>query len=99
MHHAGLSTGHADGTFRPAETVTRQAMAAFLHRLASRTLPTTTAAPAFRDVGARHPFRTEIGWLAGTGITRGYPDGTFRPTAPVSRDAAAAFLHRLDARR
>lgn len=28
------------------------------------------------------------------GITTGYPDGTFRPNAPVNRDAMAAFFYR-----
>jgi hypothetical protein len=29
------------------------------------------------------------------GLINGYPDGTFRPTAPASRQAAAAFVYRL----
>jgi len=33
MADAGISTGYADGTFRPAAKVTRQAMAAFMYRL------------------------------------------------------------------
>ena|SRR5665648_140343 len=45
-------------------------------------------------VGA--PFRLEIEWLASTGITTGWPDGTFHPSANVERQAMAAFLHRFD---
>lgn len=30
------------------------------------------------------------------GITTGYPDGTFRPLSPVSRQAMAGFLRRLN---
>ena len=37
----------------------------------------------------------EIAWAAGAGITTGFVDGSFRPAAPVSRQAAAAFLSRL----
>jgi hypothetical protein len=37
----GISTGYADGGLRPAAQVTRQAMAAFLHRY-----PTCRADPA-----------------------------------------------------
>jgi len=33
MADAGISTGYSDGTFRPAASVTRQAMAAFMYRL------------------------------------------------------------------
>jgi len=50
----------------------------------------------FTDVSAGHPFETEIGWLASTGITTGYPDGTFRPASPVSRQAMASFLYKYE---
>ena len=43
----------------------------------------------------------DVAWLAGAGISTGTDLGggrfEFRPTAPVSRQAMAAFLHRLDA--
>jgi hypothetical protein len=51
----------------------------------------------FSDVNASHPFYDEIEWLADTGITSGYPDGTFRPGAPVTRQAMAAYLERVHA--
>jgi hypothetical protein len=91
----GLVNGYADGTFRPSLSVTRQAYAAMLHRDAgSPTVP--PGAPTFSDVPETHPFFTEISWLASTGITTGYPDGTFRPGAVISRQAIAAFFHRYD---
>jgi len=34
MAAEGISDGNQDGTYRPLEPVTRQAMSAFLHRLA-----------------------------------------------------------------
>jgi hypothetical protein len=89
----GAALGNADGTFRPARPVSRQALAAFLHRLAGSPAP-LPGAPGFSDVGPDHPFRTPIGWLAGSGITEGYADGTFRPAVAVSRQAAAVFLYR-----
>ena len=92
----GITTGYDDGTFRPTNPVTRQAMAAFLYRLATgeQDAPECTTAP-FPDVAADHPFCGEIRWLDEQGITTGYADGTFRPSAPVSRQAMAAFVHRL----
>jgi hypothetical protein len=89
----GAATGYADGTFRPSAPVSRQATAAFLHRLAGEPIP-PGGAPSFSDVRPGHPFRTQITWLAATGITTGYPDGTFRGSAAVSRQAMAAFLYR-----
>lgn len=34
--------------------------------------------------------------MAGSGVTSGYPDGTFKPGANVSRAAMAAFLYRFE---
>ncbi|MCZ2403859.1 S-layer homology domain-containing protein [Paenarthrobacter sp. Z7-10] len=91
----GITTGYPDGTYRPLNTVNRDAMAAFLYRLASS--PTYTAPPtsSFTDMGTTDPFYKEISWLASTGITTGYPDSTYRPLNTVNRDAMAAFLYRF----
>jgi hypothetical protein len=91
---SGLTVGREDGTFGPGESVTRGAMAAFLHRLAgSPDGPFDD--PGFSDVDASSTFATEIAWLATTGITVGRDDGTFGPDGTVTRGAMAAFLHRL----
>jgi len=52
----------------------------------------------FNDVGTVHPFYAEIEWLASENVTGGYPDGGFHPTSPVSRQSAAAFLFRSEAK-
>ena len=92
---AGITTGYADGTFHPSANVERQAMAAFLYRFAGTPEFTPPATPSFTDVPTSSPFFLEIEWLASTGITTGWPDGTFRPMAPVERQAMAAFLYRF----
>jgi len=99
MAQAGITTGYSDGTYRPNGAINRDAMAAFLYRYANAALEgyQPPAEPEFSDVPLDHPFYTEISWLAETGITRGYSDGTFRPSSPVNRDAMAAFLYRFDA--
>ena len=93
MSEAELTTGYKDGTFRGDVTVSRQATAAFLWRLEGEPAP-PAGAPTFPDVPADSPFYDAIRWAAANGITTGYGDGTFRPGAPVSRQAMAAFLHR-----
>lgn len=94
----GITTGYPDGTYRPAALVTRQSMAAFLHRLWTGLgeddvdpLPD----PGFTDVADGHPFHDDIAWMAALEITTGFPDGTYRPAAAVSRQSMAAFLHRM----
>lgn len=95
----GITTGYSDGTFRPRNSVSREAMTAFLYRYAtSLNGAPVYAAPAtapFGDVRPGDPFHREVSWAAAAGITTGYPDGSFRPGTPVSREAMAAFLYRL----
>jgi hypothetical protein len=93
---AGIAQGWPDGTFRPAGSVTRQAAAVFLFRLAGQERPESACdtTGGFSDVAAGHPFCHEIMWLVGQGVAEGWPDGTFRPAGSVTRQAAAAFLLR-----
>ncbi len=94
----GITTGFPDGSFQPVGQVTREAMAAFLYRYANNTTQIPACDPAqgrtFYDVTVDHPFCGAIKWLAQQGITTGYPDGSFHPGEPVSREAMAAFLYR-----
>ena len=92
----GTDVGEGRLEFRPSDAVSRQATAAFLYRLSGD--DPVPGAPSFRDVPVGHPFADAVGWLAASGISEGYDDGSFRPTAPVTRQAMAAFLHRADAR-
>jgi hypothetical protein len=97
MDQMGITTGFADGRFQPGSPVTRQSMAAFLYRFALAPPFEAPAEPSFSDVGAGHPFRLEVEWLAQSGIAQGFTDGTYRPSAPVTRQAMAAFLYRIAA--
>jgi len=94
---SGITGGFSDGTFRPGATVTRQAMAAFLHRAAGSPPPSGCTPPQFSDVPASHPFFDEVCWLATSGVAGGFPNGTYRPAAIVTRQAMAAFLTRFAA--
>ncbi len=91
----GITRGFDDDTFRPAQSVTRQAMAAFLYRFAGEPEFDAPAEPTFPDVPLDHPFYEEIEWLWAEGIATGYEDGDFQPTNAVTRQAMAAFLFRF----
>lgn len=99
LAHTGVSTGFADGTFRPYATIARCDMAAFLHRLALLSgrdgAGDSSNKVSFSDVSAGTPHAEDIIWLSATRITTGFPDNTFRPYANVTRCDMAAFLHRL----
>jgi hypothetical protein len=90
-----ITTGYDDGTYRPSAPVTRAAMAAFMYRVLDPLDPAPDTTPSFPDVGPGHPFYEEIELLADQGVLGGYDDGTFRPSAPVTRQSMAAFLFRL----
>ncbi len=92
----GVVDGYDDATFGPDRPVTRQAVAAFLTRLAGPdAVLESCVAGAFVDVPAGHRFCAEISWMVTEGLATGFGDGTYRPSSVVSRQAMAAFLHRF----
>ncbi|MET3165147.1 UNVERIFIED_ORG: hypothetical protein ABIB19_003579 [Arthrobacter sp. UYEF10] len=99
----GVSTGWDEGsvgrTFRPLQPVNRDAMAAFMYRLAGHPPFTPPAVSPFADIAPSTQFYKEITWLSAQGISTGWDEGdgqrTFRALQPVNRDAMAAFMYRL----
>ena len=104
MAAAGISTGTvtpAGAYYKPADPVSREAMAAFLYRAAGSPAFTPPATSPFLDVSPAHRFYQAIAWMAAAGISTGTvtPAGAYyKPADPVSRDAMAAFLFRDDDR-
>ncbi|MBV7362905.1 S-layer homology domain-containing protein [Actinomycetaceae bacterium TAE3-ERU4] len=90
-----VTTGWPDGTFKPLNNVDRNAMAAFLYRLAGSPKFNPPKKSGFRDMKPGDPFYKEIMWMKSTGITTGWGDNTYRPLDKVQRGAMAAFLYRF----
>ncbi|HHQ48746.1 MAG TPA: S-layer homology domain-containing protein [Acidobacteria bacterium] len=59
-----------------------------------RQISSAPATATFPDVPTDHWAFQYIEALAASGITQGFPDGTFRPTSPVTRAQMATFLSR-----
>lgn len=89
-----IVNGYPDDTFRGGNQVTRQASAAFLYRFAAAPGYVPPANASFSDVPTSYVFFKEIEWMVAAELTTGYNDDTFRPGAPVTRQAMAAFLYR-----
>jgi hypothetical protein len=85
---AGITRGFPDGTYRPLGDVTRGQMARFL----AEGFDLPPGDESFDDVPSGYVHAGAIAALASSGITSGYPDGTFRPNLPVKRDQMARFL-------
>ena len=94
MYQQGITTGYPDGTFRPNDSVSREAMAAFFYRQARDYRFYAPRHTSFVDVNGDNLVYTEISWLADRGISRGWDDRTYRPGQAITRDAMAAFLYR-----
>jgi len=103
MASTGISTGTpqppAKPLFKPADPVSRQAMALFLARYAHVDTSTPPTSQSFADVPITASAAAAIGWMASAGISTGtaQPSGlpVYLPANPVSRQAMAAFLYRL----
>jgi hypothetical protein len=87
---ARIAGGFGDGTFRPDDPVARGQVATFLGRALRLE---EVAGSRFSDT-AGNVHEGMINAIAGAGVTGGYPDGTFRPVAPVDRGQMASFLVR-----
>jgi N-acetylmuramoyl-L-alanine amidase len=88
----GIITGYGDGTFRPGKTVTRSEMAIFLARAFK--LTNTSDTLYFNDVHPSSAAYTSINKVTTAGISTGYTDGTFRPSAITNRADFSVFLAR-----
>ncbi|QKS70129.1 N-acetylmuramoyl-L-alanine amidase [Paenalkalicoccus suaedae] len=87
---AGLIGGHADGTFRPNDALSRGQMAAILNR--GFTFDRDIV--HFTDVDASNMFYDDIIALASSGVTQGYPDGTFQTNQSITRGEFSLMLAR-----
>lgn len=89
---SGLMLGTAENVFSPNDAVTRGVLAVVLYRFEGE--PAVSGDCPFSDVEAGAYCRGAVIWAAGKGIAEGFPDGTFRPDDPVTREQAAVMLCR-----
>lgn len=91
----GIVTGYADGTFKPDRAVSRAEFAAMLARALKLPAGDANAAAAFADADSIAKWaQSYVAQVAKRGIIAGYPDGTFRPNASVTRTEMAAMIVR-----
>lgn len=81
--HIAYINGYPDGTVKPNAPITREEVAAIFYRLLKDNSYSNVCTLA--DVSADAWSIDAISALAEKGYINGYPDGTFRPTAYISR--------------
>ena len=96
-HYAYLA-GYEDGTVRPNQSISRAEVATVLFRLLKDDVRTQnlTKDNAYSDVSDTAWYSAAVSTLSKMGVISGYPDGTFRPNAPITRAEFAAMIARFD---
>lgn len=96
-HYAYL-LGYEDGTVRPNGSISRAEVATVLFRLLKDDvrMQNLTKDNAYSDVSDTAWYNTAVSTLSKMGVISGYPDGTFRPNAPITRAEFAAMIARFD---
>ncbi|WP_424767088.1 asparaginase domain-containing protein [Paenibacillus sp. sgz302251] len=88
---AGFVKGYTDGTFRPNATVTREEFAVML--MGALRTEGAGADLAFSDKSSIRAWAQEaVAKAVKAGIISGYPDGTFKPGATITRSEMAGML-------
>jgi len=85
-----LIGGYPDGTFKPETSLNRGQYAALIARVFN--LPDRRTSSSFVDVPANFWAAEAIAKAEAMGFIAGFPDGTFRPTLPLSRVQAVVSL-------
>lgn len=96
-HYAYL-LGYENGTVRPNGSISRAEVATVLFRLLKDDvrMQNLTKDNAYSDVSDTAWYAAAVSTLSKMGVISGYPDGTFRPNAPITRAEFAAMIARFD---
>ena len=95
--HIQYIFGYPDGTVRPDNSITRAEAAVIFHRLLTGyDNDNSVIVSTFTDLGGSEWYYQSVAFLEKNGIIYGYPDGTFRPDATITRAEFAALVSRLD---
>ena len=97
--HFAYIVGYGNGQVRPQNAITRAEVATIFFRLLTDDVreENFTSTNKYTDVAAGAWYNNAVSTLSAMGIITGYPDGTFRPNAYITRAEFAAIAARFDA--
>ena len=93
--HKAYIFGYPNGTVRPNGSITRAEAAAMLARLLNIEAIGSAAKPQFTDTESSW-YNKAINAVVFRGIMKGYPDGRFRPNAPITRAEFTQMISTID---
>ena len=94
----GVIAGYEDGSFRPNAPITRAEFAAIATRFFAERGVTYNEG-LFADITGDEWFADVVAAAADRGLLGGYPDGTVRPNATITRAESCAVVNRTLDRR
>jgi|SRR5665648_28317 len=89
----GTIKGYPDGTFRPENNISRAEFTILVNGMFGYT---KMAANTFTDVKADAWYANTIAIGIEAGYINGYPDGTFKPENPISREEVASIIMKIN---
>jgi hypothetical protein len=94
LYHLGVLKGYPDGTIRPNELVNRAEFLKMIFETLQYRIDQEVFSPRYPDVLPKDWFAPYV-WQADTlGVTKGYPDGRFRPERTVNlAEALKMVMH------
>lgn len=94
LANMGAVGGYEDGTFRPNEPITRAELSAMAVRFYN-TFDAEYEEGTFLDIDGDEWYATAIAAAKELGIISGYPDGSMRPEANITRAETCAIVNRV----
>ena len=96
--HFAYIVGYGNGQVRPQNAITRAEVATIFFRLLTDDVRDANLKRinSYTDVASNAWYNTAVSTLSSMGIITGYPDGTFRPNAYITRAEFAAIAARFD---
>ena len=95
VYKEGIIIGVTAKTFEPESKMTRAQLVTIICRLSGDGYKGLGEGLTFKDTPKSEWYADYVGWALREGIVAGYPDGTFKPDAPVTRSELAVVLARF----
>lgn len=92
VYQNGIMEGKDENIFDPTGITSRAELVTVICRLAGEDTAGMGESLSFRDTDSSAWYADSIAWAESVGIVTGYPDGSFKPNAPIQRQELAKVV-------